>query len=95
MTMQVTNKTRADWALDAVSVFQNETGTERCDAIADLIADLCHLAKRWKQDPLEQVRRGLIMYADERDYPPDGWAPTDQLADVTVCIYRNIARKDR
>jgi thioesterase domain-containing protein len=82
------NDDRANWAQTAVSAFQAATGADNEDAIADLIANLCHLATRYGQDSLEQVRRGLIMYADERDYPDDGWAPDNQMASVSIDITR-------
>lgn len=84
----ITNNDRARWAQAAVDTFQAETGTDKDDAIADLIADLCHLADSYGQDALEEVRRGLRMYADERDFPPDGWAPNDKLAQVEIIIDR-------
>jgi hypothetical protein len=83
----VTNEMRAKWAEKALIVFQNLTGSDRDTAIADLIANLCHLAKQYKQDPLEQVRYALRMWANERDFPPDGWPPDGAVeAQVTVCV---------
>lgn len=82
------NHDRAEWAFRSVQKFQQLTGTDREDAIADLVADLCHLADEWGQDPIEQVRRGLRMYADERDYGPDGWAPNDKMAHVEINVRR-------
>ncbi len=83
-----TNEDRAYWAHIALEAFVTETGTEDCDAIADLIGDLCHCAEAAGKDPLKEVRRGLGMYADERDYPPDGWAPSNNMAYVTIKIKR-------
>lgn len=40
------NEERAAWALHAVRAFQEATGSDDCDAIADLICDLAHLCDR-------------------------------------------------
>jgi hypothetical protein len=87
MDKEPDNHDRAQWAQAAVTVFQDQTGTDKDDAIADLIADLCHLADEYDQDALEQVRRGVRMYLDERDYP-DGWAPNNMLANVEINYWR-------
>ena len=71
------NDDRANWAKKALEAFVAETKSNDDEAICDLICDLCHLAARTKKDALDEVRRGLIMYADERDYPPNGWVPND------------------
>jgi hypothetical protein len=84
----VTNEDRAAWAHNALETFVFDTGADDCDAIADLICNLCHCAEFAGKDPLEEVRRGLAMYADERDYPPDGWAPDNKLAKVKITITR-------
>jgi hypothetical protein len=83
-----TNHDRAKWAQAAIDEFQVNTGTDKDDAIADLIADLCHLAKYYGQDAMEQARRGLGMYVDERDYPPDGCAPHGKSAKIKITINR-------
>ncbi len=82
------NQDRSSWAQAAVDAFQSLVGGDKEDAIADLIADLCHLADVYGQDALEQVRRGIRMYLDERDYPPTGWAPNDKLAIVEINYWR-------
>jgi hypothetical protein len=86
--MTTTNEDRAAWAHNALATFIADTGTDDCDAIADLIANLCHCAQAQGKDPLNEVRRGLVMYADERDYPPHGWAPDNKLACVSIAITR-------
>lgn len=78
------NEQRADRAYEAAKVFMDATGTDIEDAVSDLICDLCHLAARWGQDPLHEIKRGLRHYVNERDYPPDGWAPDDQLPTVEI-----------
>jgi len=40
------NHPRADWARTALDAFQAETGADDCDAPADLLCDLMHLADR-------------------------------------------------
>jgi hypothetical protein len=40
------NATRADWAEKALDTFCDETGADTCDALADLLCDLMHLAER-------------------------------------------------
>jgi hypothetical protein len=67
-----TNQTRAEFARTAVDAFMKETGSELSDAIADLICDLCHLAKQEGMDPLAEVQRGLQHYVCEAIDPPDG-----------------------
>ena len=77
MAEATTNNDRADWAKKAVAAFVTLTGSDKDEEICDLIADLCHLAARDGKDPLDEVRRGLIMYTDERDFPPEGWVPNE------------------
>lgn len=86
--MTVTNEDRAAWAHNALETFVSDTGTDDEDAIADLVCNLCHCAEAAGKDPLKEVQRGLAMYADERDYPPDGWAPLDMPVSVLIEITR-------
>jgi hypothetical protein len=37
------NESRAQWAREAIEVFQEATGTDDCDAISDLLCDIRHL----------------------------------------------------
>jgi len=37
------NADRAEWAREAIELFQEVTGTDDCDAIADLLCDIRHL----------------------------------------------------
>lgn len=85
---EITNNNRANRARAAATVFQDQTKTDDGDLIADLICDLCHLAQCSGQDPINEVRRGLAMFADERDYPPDGWVPAGQFARISINIER-------
>jgi hypothetical protein len=43
------NDERAAWAEAAVTTFQSETGTDREDALCDLLCDLMHLSDRDEQ----------------------------------------------
>lgn len=66
------NTERASWAESAVDTFQAATGTDDCDALADLLGDLMHLCDRRQSieafdDALERARG---MYAQEA--PPVG-----------------------
>lgn len=62
------NGDRADWAERALEAFMEATGTDPCDAISDLVADLLHLCDR-KGDTYgncrEMIERGFLSYADE------------------------------
>lgn len=84
------NEDRAAAAGAAVVAFQAATGTDIEDAAADLIADLLHWVERngTGQDALKQVRRGIRMYLDEKDYPPEGWAPDEKMAHVEINTWR-------
>lgn len=73
----------------SLRLFQAETGTEDGDVVCDFICDLLHYAQlKLGQDPLEELRRGVEFFVDERDYPPDGWAPDDKMAHVTIDLFR-------
>lgn len=47
--MPVTNADRAHWAEVAVEAFQEVCATDDCDAVKDLIVNLCHLERRRRQ----------------------------------------------
>jgi hypothetical protein len=63
------NDERADWARDALETFQERTGTDDCDAIGDLIADLAHLCdregERFGWSVRAKIERGLRAYEQE------------------------------
>lgn len=40
------NKARASWALAALKEFQRITGTDKGDAMSDLLSDLMHLSQQ-------------------------------------------------
>ncbi len=72
------NSERAGWAAAALVVFQrtvNEADIET--AMADLIADLGHLAKRHKLDYIAILRRAIRAWAyEERDPRELGTSPS-------------------
>jgi len=54
------NEARAEWAQEALELFQQLTGTDDCDAIADLLCDIRHLCDHDKRfgswaDALDRV----------------------------------------
>lgn len=59
------NDQRAEWAEAAIETFQATTGTDREDAVADLIADLRHWCDRNGLDWKTELDRGRAMYRDE------------------------------
>lgn len=72
------NSERAGWAAAALVVFQrtiNEADIET--AMADLIADLGHLAKKHKLDYIAILRRAIRAWAyEERDPRELGTSPS-------------------
>jgi len=94
-TREPNNSDRADWANAAVIRFREVCGGSPLDdpegveeAIGDLIGDLLHLAASEELDPIDIVRRAICSYADERDYPPDGWAPADKIAHCDITLWK-------
>lgn len=73
------NDRRAQWAKDAITHFQDATGADLGDALADLLCDVMHLCDRearkddWQaiqhfEDALERARR---CYREETTELPD------------------------
>ena len=61
-----TNKDRAAWAQQSIETYRLVTGGgEQCEAISDLIADLCHLAVRYGQDPRERLQMAFEHYTHD------------------------------
>ncbi len=92
------NDQRAEWARAAVEEFRDVCRGSPLDdqdgwdeACGDLVSDLMHLIAKEGLDPIEVVRRGVCMYLDERDYPPDGWAPDDQRVSVYIEALRGVS----
>ena len=65
-----TTDSRASWAEAAIIAFQRETGTDREDALADLLGDLHHWADRNGQDFDAQLDRAQQHYAEETQAEP-------------------------
>jgi hypothetical protein len=63
--IDVTNEIRAAWAAEAIAAFQAVTGTDDCDAICDLIADLMHYANQNAYDFEAELARGRFHYEAE------------------------------
>lgn len=76
---EFTNKDRAAAALVVIEAFMKETGTDREDAISDLISDLCHLSDQDGVGATADVARGLEhYYAETHD---------EKLADAEINFY--------
>ena len=65
------NADRAEWAHRAILTFEDATGTEREDALADLLCDLMHWADVYGQDFDRELSRATDYYSEETD-PGDG-----------------------
>jgi len=59
------NNSRAAWAGQAVSAFIAATGTDREDAVGDLLADLMHWCDRSGQDFTHELARATDHYGAE------------------------------
>ena len=79
------NSDRAGWAQDAVDAFMASCGTDREDAVSDLIANLCHLSEADGVDAIAAVRRGLSHYYAETHH--------EQIAHVVVRFEQDGDRK--
>lgn len=80
--MTPTNSSRADYAESAVGAFRIDCKGDKEDAIADLICNLLHLAKRQGMEPLAELRRGLNHYVCE-SFDDDGMS---HEAAVTITV---------
>ena len=63
--MEPNNEDRAFWAQEALHFFQQLTGTDDGDALADLLADLMHLADRSPVKFADALRRATFHYEAE------------------------------
>ncbi len=72
------NRQRAGWAASRLSAFQRAIGEFDCEtAMADIITDLGHLAKKRKFDYIAILRRGIRAWAyEERDPNQLGASPS-------------------
>jgi hypothetical protein len=66
------NMERAEWAHRAILAFESATGTDREDALADLLGDLMHWSNVYGQDFDRELDRARRHYASETTTEP-GW----------------------
>lgn len=59
------NDNRSQWAEDALVAFMASTGTEKEDAVADLLADLMHYCDRHAFDFEAELAQGRQHYEAE------------------------------
>ena len=59
------NAARARWAGQAVQEFRAATGTDKQDALANLLGNLMHWADRNKLNYVAELARGRRYYTDE------------------------------
>lgn len=62
------NNRRADWAETSINAFENETLTDREDALCDLLADLMHWCDRNATDFAHELSRAAWHYDEETDF---------------------------
>lgn len=74
-----TIKERREWASAAIAVYRERTNTEQADAISDLVCDLMHLAKKYKQDELHAIERGISHWYAETN--------NERMADVSISLF--------
>jgi phage terminase small subunit len=73
MLAEITNADRASWALSALEDFTLATKVDDAtDAVADLIADLLHLARARGLDPNGLVNRAVKVMQAEVEEDEDG-----------------------
>lgn len=87
------NTQRAGWAAAALTVFQRTINEREVEtAIVDLIADLGHLAKKYKLDYLAILKRGIRAWAyEERD--PSERGPSPSVSIRISAIHKCRGRK--
>ena len=61
------NADRAEWAHRAVLAFETATGTDREDALCDLLADLMHWCNVYGQDFDHELGRARMHYEAETE----------------------------
>lgn len=95
------NEDRAEWAEQALATFMKRTGTDREDALCDLLADLMHWADRNGGDFDSQLDRARMHYEAETtgdDEPESGQCrlcddPTEDSSGLCAdCQERNTRR---
>lgn len=61
------NWDRTEWAHRAILAFENATGTDREDALCDLLTDLMHWADRYGFTFNRELKRARAHYAEETE----------------------------
>ncbi len=59
------NMQRAQWGGNAIESICDDTGTDREDALSDLLADLMHWAKASQQSFRKELARACRQFAEE------------------------------
>lgn len=62
-----TNADRAVWAEQALQTFNQSTGVDLEDAVADLITAMAHFCDRHGMNIAQEIERARGMYGDETD----------------------------
>jgi len=65
MSDELSNTERAAFAATALTAFQQATGCDACDAVADLLANLAHYCDVHGIDYRVEARRAQEFYRDE------------------------------
>lgn len=65
------NDDRAEWALEALARFMQITGTDREDAVSDLLCDLMHLADREGGETFARSLERAQLHYDEETFDDD------------------------
>jgi hypothetical protein len=60
-----TNADRAVWAEQALQTFNQSTGVDLEDSVADLITDMAHFCDRHGMNIAHEIERARGMYGDE------------------------------
>lgn len=63
------NENRATWARDAIDRFIDRTGTDKEDALCDLLCDLQHYADQYGYDFARELRRACDHFVAETTEP--------------------------
>jgi len=75
------NYDRADWAETAVECFEDATGTDREDALCDLLCNLMHFADREGFDFNAELARARMHYGYEVKEDGGRCAPEPQVGE--------------
>jgi hypothetical protein len=95
MSTEPNNTNRAGWALEAINAFRRETGTDDCDALGDLLANLMHLCDAksgqdgWDFDAM--LERARSHYQEECAEERAAFAEEGETFLTTAVIERFLA----